>query len=151
MGYETVAIAKTANKATAPGEPSYQPHSNLHPIKMIFRLTKPPIALPFNVTLLFNVALILAIATPSVTAAPQTTKTTDNQKLIQLVQTATKTQKSGNLKLAASQWQAVWEQFPDSELSSSARFQAGFCHQQLRNYPQAIDCLLYTSPSPRDS
>ena len=111
---------------------------------MIFHLTHPCIAL------LFTVTLTLTIATPSVTAAPQTTETTpqitDGQDLNQLIKTATQTQKSGNLKLAASQWQAVWEQFPDSEFSSSARFQAGFCHQQLRNYPRAIENLKAAIP-----
>ena len=111
---------------------------------MIFRLTTPHIAL------LFTVTLTLTIATPLVTAAPQTTETTpqttDGQDLNQLIKTATQSQKSGNLKLAASQWQAIWEQFPDSEFSGSARFQAGFCHQQLKNYPQAIENLKAAIP-----
>ena len=57
---------------------------------MIFRLTN------LCITLLLNVTLILTIATPLVTAAPQTAEktpqTTDDQKLNQLIQTATKTQ-----------------------------------------------------------
>ena len=111
---------------------------------MIFRLTN------LCITLLLNVTLIPTIATPLVTAAPQTAEktpqTTDDQKLNQLIQTATKTQQSGNLKLAASQWQTIWEQFPDSDFSSSARFQAGFCYQQLKDYPQAIKNLKAAIP-----
>ena len=126
------------------GEPSYQSHSYLDPFKMIFHLTNACIAL------LFTVTLTLTIATPLVTAAPQTTETTpqatDGQDLNQLIKTATQTQKNGNFELAASQWQAVWEQFPNSEFSSSARFQAGFCHQQLRNYPRAIENLKAAIP-----
>ena len=111
---------------------------------MIFRLANRYTALLFNVTLIFSIAAPLLVAAPQSTET--TLQTTDDQKLNQLIQTATQTQKSGNLKLAASQWQTVWEQFPDSEFSSSARFQAGFCYQQLRDYPRAIENLKAAIP-----
>ena len=112
---------------------------------MNFRLTNSCIAFAFQIALILPV-----IATPSATAAPQTTETTPqadgNQKLNQLIKTATRTQASGDLKQAATQWQAVWQQFPDSQLSGPARFQAGFCHQQLKDYPQAIEHLKAAIP-----
>ena len=113
---------------------------------MNFRLTNSCIAFAFQIALILPV-----IATPSATAAPQTTETTPqtdgNQKLNQLIQTATRTQASGDLKQAATQWQAVWQQFPDSQLAGPARFQAGFCHQQLKDYPQAIEHLKAAIPN----
>ena len=109
---------------------------------MMFRLTCSFIALTFSVMLTLNVAAISPVTAAPQASSPETASQASlDQKLNQLIQTATRTQQSGNLKLAASQWQAVWEQFPDSPFTGAARFQAGSCYQQLKDYPLAIEHL----------
>ena len=109
---------------------------------MMFRLTCSFIALTFSVMLTLNVAAISPVTAAPQASSPETASQASlDQKLNQLIQTATLTQQSGNLKLAASQWQAVWEQFPDSPFTGAARFQAGSCYQQLKDYPLAIEHL----------
>ena len=115
---------------------------------MIFRLTSSRNALAFNLAAIF---VALVGVTESTSAAPQSatapaTNQTEPQagvdpKLDQLIETANQTQQSGKLKLAASQWQEVWEQFPNSQFAGTARLRAGVCYQQLKDYPRAIENL----------
>jgi len=103
-----------------------------------------PTTLPANPLDPFSLNLALinpAIATPQVATTETSPQATVDPKLDQLVQTAKQTQQSGDLKLAASQWQSVWKQFPDSPFVGLARLQAGTCHQQLKDYPLAIENL----------
>ena len=112
---------------------------------MIFRLTSSFIALVISLALINP-----AIATPQVATAETSPQATVDPKLDQLVQTAKQTQQSGDLKLAASQWQSVWKQFPDSPFVGLARLQAGTCHQQLKDYPLAIENLRAAIPKLTD-
>ena len=107
---------------------------------MIFRLTSSSRALVFNLAWAF---VALVFMTRSVIATPQTAV---DPKLDQLVKTASQTQESGNFKLAASQWQDVWEQFPESQFVGTARLRAGVCYQQLKDYPRAISDLKAAIP-----
>ena len=124
---------------------------------MIFRLTR------FFIALVFFLSLII-IAHPGVThsayAAPQSStspSTSESQpqatvdpKIDQLVKTARETQQSGNFKLAASQWQTIWEKFPDSLFVGPARLKAGECYLQLKNYPTAIEQFKIAIPTLTD-
>ena len=115
---------------------------------MIFRLTK------FSTALVFNLSLIVTTllgGTHSAVAATQSStsqstadtqpQTSDDPELNKLVNTAKQTQQSGDFKLAVSQWQAVWEKFPNSEFAGIARLEAGESYLQLKDYPAAIDQL----------
>ena len=120
---------------------------------MIFRSTRFLIALVFNLSLICVLHLGVAhsvIAAPQSSTSPAASNTTpqitDNPELDKLLKTAEQTQQSGNFKLAASEWQTVWEKFPDSPLVGTARLQAAVCYQQLKNYPAAIANLKVAIP-----
>ena len=128
---------------------------------MIFRLTSSRSVLVFNLALIFvalvgesrlaNAALQSSTAPAAVQSEPQAEpQALADTKLDQLVKTAYETQQSGNLKLAASQWQSVWEQFPNSQSAGTARLRAGVCYQQLKDYPRAITNLKAAIPKLTD-
>ena len=124
---------------------------------MIFRLTSFCSALGLHLALIF---VALVGVTHSVDAAPQSSPSTStpdavsqtaiDPKLDELLKTASQTQQSGNYKLAASQWQTVWEQFPDSQFVGTARFRAAVCFQKLKDYPSAIANLKAAIPKLTD-
>ena len=120
---------------------------------MIFRSTKFFTALVFNLSLILFAQLGVthsAIAAPQSSASPSAAETalqaSNNPELDKLVKTAAQTQQSGDFKSAASQWQTVWEKFPDSQFAGRARLEAGECYLQLKDYPSAIDQLKAAIP-----
>ena len=117
----------------------------------MFQLTRSFIALTFNITLILSIGFTSWAIAATQSTTNSTPQATSDPKLNQLVQTATKSQQSGDLKLAASHWQEVWEQFPNSPFAGAARFQAGNCYQQLKDYSPAIENLKAAIPKLTDS